>query len=64
MDYTNNIIDFCNNNRVSTTEVADALGKSGVIPNVLPLNSGLHKESEKLDVFTPQIILIGPFMNK
>lgn len=34
------IIAFINENRVSTTEVADCLGKSGVIPGVLPLNTG------------------------
>ena len=52
MDYTNNIIDFCNNNRVSTTEVADALGKSGVISNVLPLNSGLHRVGKVRCIYT------------
>ncbi len=34
------IIAFIKENRVSTTEVADCLGKSGVIPGVLPLNTG------------------------
>ena len=34
MSYTSKIIDFCISNRVSTTEVADALGKSGVVPKV------------------------------
>ena len=52
MEYTNNIIDFCNNNRVSTTEVADALGKSGVISNVLPLNSGLHRVGKVRCIYT------------
>jgi len=37
------IIDYIKRNRVSTTEVADALGKSGVIPDVLPINRGYHK---------------------
>lgn len=34
------IIEFIKENRVSTTEVADCLGKTGVLPNVLPLISG------------------------
>jgi 4-hydroxy-4-methyl-2-oxoglutarate aldolase len=37
MSYANKIIDFCISNRVSTTEVADALGKSGVIPKMQPI---------------------------
>lgn len=32
------IIDYIKKNRVSTTEVADCLGKSGVIDNILPIN--------------------------
>lgn len=39
----NNIIDYLVRNRVSTTEVADALGKTGVIPNLLPVNKGHYK---------------------
>ncbi len=39
----NDIINLIRKNRISTTEVADALGKKGVIPNVLPINQGLHK---------------------
>ncbi len=34
------IIEFIKENRVSTTEVADCLGKTGALPNVLPLISG------------------------
>jgi len=37
------IIDFIKRNRVSTTEVADCLGKSGNLENVLPLNRGHFK---------------------
>jgi len=33
------IIDYCTLNRVSTTEVADALGKSGVLKGVKAINS-------------------------
>jgi regulator of RNase E activity RraA len=32
------IIDRIRRNRISTTEVADCLGKSGALPNVIPLN--------------------------
>lgn len=37
------IIDYIRRNRVSTTEVADCLGKTGVIENVLPINKGHFK---------------------
>lgn len=37
------IIDYIKRNRVSTTEVADCLGKSGVLENVLPINRGHFK---------------------
>lgn len=43
MNYSKQIIDFCKKNRVSTTEVADALGKSGVFPGVLPISTNLYK---------------------
>lgn len=32
------IIDYIQKNRVSTTEVADCLGKSGALDGILPLN--------------------------
>ena len=35
----NKIIKFLKKNKLSTTEVADALGKTGVIQNVLPITS-------------------------
>lgn len=34
------IINYIKRNRVSTTEIADCLGKSGAIENVYPLNRG------------------------
>ena len=34
------VVNFIRDNRVSTTEVADALGKQGVLPDVLPVNQG------------------------
>lgn len=36
----NKIITYIRENRVSTTEVADCLGKTGVLPDVLPMNAG------------------------
>lgn len=36
-------VDLIRSNRISSTEVADALGKSGVEPGLKPVNSGLHK---------------------
>lgn len=36
----NKIVEFIKENRVSTTEVADCLGKTGVLPKVLPLSPG------------------------
>jgi regulator of RNase E activity RraA len=35
------LVDYIRRNRVSTTEVADCLGKLGALPEVLPVNSGL-----------------------
>lgn len=37
------IIEYVKRNRVSTTEVADCLGKCGVVEGVLPIVPGLHK---------------------
>lgn len=37
------IIDYIRRNRVCTTEVADCLGKSGAIENVMPINRGHFK---------------------
>lgn len=34
------IINYIKRNRVSTTEIADCLGKKGAIPNVMPINRG------------------------
>lgn len=39
----NKIIEYLRHNRVSTTEVADALGKTGVLPGLMPITSGLYK---------------------
>lgn len=37
------IIDYIRRNRVSTTEVADCMGKSGVLPEVSPITAGVFK---------------------
>lgn len=37
------IIDYLMRNRVSTTEVADCLGKAGVLPGVMPCIQGQYK---------------------
>lgn len=34
------VIDYLVRNRVSTTEVADALGKTGVVPDLMPIKIG------------------------
>ncbi|MBE5917164.1 MAG: RraA family protein [Pseudobutyrivibrio ruminis] len=38
MDITTKIIDYIRMNKVSTTEVADCLGKTGVLPGIYPIN--------------------------
>lgn len=45
------IIDYLVRNRVSTTEVADCLGKTGVIPNVMPCNQGYYKAGKIVWVY-------------
>lgn len=40
------ITDYLVRNRVSTTEVADALGKTGVLPNLMPVNCSHYKAGE------------------
>jgi 4-hydroxy-4-methyl-2-oxoglutarate aldolase len=52
MNWSDNIIDFCLSNRVSTTEVADALGKSGVLPRVQPINFNFYRVGPVKTVFT------------
>ena len=39
----NKIVSYCETNRISTTEVADALGKAGVLKEISPLNRSLYK---------------------
>ncbi len=52
MTYADKILNFCIENRVSTTEVADALGKSGVLPGVLPVNNGQYRAGPVRLIFT------------
>ena len=46
------IIDFIKRNRVCTTEVADCLGKSGALENVMPINQGQFKVGNVHCVYT------------
>ncbi|MBQ7504407.1 MAG: RraA family protein [Ruminococcus sp.] len=43
MNIKDKIIDYIKKNRVSTTEVADALGKTGAVEKVKPINKGHFK---------------------
>lgn len=45
------IIDYLNRNRVSTTEVADCLGKTGVLPNLMPCNRGFYKAGKIIWIY-------------
>ena len=54
MTITEQIIDFIRRNRVSTTEVADAMGKAGVVHGVLPMTPDLHRVGRVRAVFTNQ----------
>lgn len=40
MNIRDKIIEYIQTNKVSTTEVADCLGKTGVLPNIYPVNRG------------------------
>jgi 4-hydroxy-4-methyl-2-oxoglutarate aldolase len=46
------IIELIQKNRISSTQVADALGKTGSIPNLQPVNSGQFKVGEIKYLFT------------
>jgi 4-hydroxy-4-methyl-2-oxoglutarate aldolase len=52
MNLIDQIIDFCKKNRISTTEVADALGKCGVFPKVLPISTNMYRVGPVRCVFT------------
>lgn len=53
-DISKKIIDYIKRNRVSTTEVADCLGKTGVVEDVLPINRGHFKVGEVKWVYAYQ----------
>jgi 4-hydroxy-4-methyl-2-oxoglutarate aldolase len=55
MHYAQLIIDYCMENRVSTTEVADVLGKSGVIPHMTAVTSDLYRVGRVRPVFAAGI---------
>jgi len=42
MNHHQEIIDFIRINRVSTSQIADCMNKSGVMPNIFPVNYGHH----------------------
>ena len=46
------ILDKISSNKISSVEVADALGKAGVIPDVKPLNSGKYVAAQVFYVAT------------
>ena len=52
MSHSNKILEYCIANRVSTTEVADALGKSGVLPRVQPINFNQFRVGTVRTIFT------------
>lgn len=51
MNYQKAIINYCKKNRVSTTEVADALGKNGVLNNIYPINNNQYKVGKIKTIF-------------
>jgi 4-hydroxy-4-methyl-2-oxoglutarate aldolase len=52
MNLQKEIIDYCKRNRVSTTEVADAMGKSGVFTRVTPVTPNQYRIGPVRCVFT------------
>lgn len=52
MNYTQEIIEFIKSNRVTTTEISDALGKTGVLPGIYPVNSEQFRVGKVRCVFT------------
>lgn len=52
MNFNNEIIDFCFDNRISTTEVSDALGKVGPFSKAMPINRGKYSVGSVRCIFT------------
>ncbi len=46
MSLVQQTIELIESNRISSTEVADALGKRGVVPGLIPINPGRHVAGE------------------
>jgi len=51
-NFYDEILTYLKENRVSTTEVADALGKSGVIDDLIPINDNQYKVGKVKCIFT------------
>lgn len=51
MELVQEIIELVESNRISSTEVADALGKKGVLPNLRPINPSQHVVGEVFYVY-------------
>ena len=51
MNIQNEIIEYIRLNRISTTEVADALGKTGVMQNIIPVINDIYKVGRIHPVF-------------
>lgn len=51
MNTQQKIIDYLVHNRVSTTEVADCLGKTGVLSNLMPCNPGFYRAGKIVWVY-------------
>lgn len=51
MNLKEKIIKQIEDNRISTTEIADILGKKGNIPNILPLNAKMHKAGDVVFIY-------------
>lgn len=54
MEIKEQLIDYIKRNRVSTTEIADCLGKTGVLEEVLPINRGHFRVGEVKWVYAYQ----------
>lgn len=52
MSITEKMINFILENRVTTTEVSDAMGKEGLLAGITPINSGMFRVGKVRCVFT------------
>lgn len=51
MNMTEKVVELIESNKISTTEVADVLGKTGQIEGISPLNSGMFKAGEVVLIY-------------